>query len=152
MRHSTSLLALTLAVSFVTACSHETTHAHRGASARSSGGDHTHPSAHATARAEAPAPAPLAEIAPEDTTAIDQSEAPPDLEITRHIRWAVVTDSSLSFSARNCVIVTRGAVVTLRGEVTRAERDAIMAHARDAEGVTRVNDGFQVTDPTGTTH
>lgn len=72
-------------------------------------------------------------------TAMDQSNAPDDMEITRSIRAAVVSDGSLSFSAVNIVIVTNAAVVTLRGNVaSNDERSAIVAHARAAPGVARV--------------
>jgi osmotically-inducible protein OsmY len=75
----------------------------------------------------------------EAPTALDQSERVEDLEITREIRAAVVADSSLSFGARNCTIVTRDGVVTLRGDVSsNAERDAIDRHAHEAVGVDRV--------------
>lgn len=79
------------------------------------------------------------------TTPMDQSNDPVDLEITRSIRAAVVGDGSLSFGARNVVIVTRAAVVTLRGDVeTAAERTAIDAHAHAAPGVTRVENLLEV--------
>ena len=78
-------------------------------------------------------------------TALDQSEDSSDVEITRQIRAAVVGDSSLSFGARNCVIVTQHGVVTLRGDVTRAERDAIDRHAREVAGVPRADDMLHAT-------
>lgn len=79
-------------------------------------------------------------------TAGDQAENAADLEITRHIRAAVVDDASLSFGARNCTIITRGGVVTLRGEVTGVEAEAISRHAQRAPGVSRVDNDFRVTD------
>ncbi|MBN8611952.1 MAG: BON domain-containing protein [Deltaproteobacteria bacterium] len=79
-------------------------------------------------------------------TAMDQSESAEDLEITRQIRASVVGDSSLSFGARNCVIITRGGVVTLRGDVTGDESQAIERHAQQAAGVLRVDNNLNVTD------
>lgn len=78
-------------------------------------------------------------------TAMDQSEAPEDLEITRQIRAAVVGDSSLSVAARNVTIITRGAIVTLRGNVTsNAERETIDRHAHQVVGVERVENMLSV--------
>jgi osmotically-inducible protein OsmY len=79
-------------------------------------------------------------------TAMDQSEDAHDVDITGRIRQAVVADSSLSLGARNCVIVTQHGHVTLRGDVTRAERDAIVVHAERVAGVTNVNSELHVTD------
>lgn len=79
-------------------------------------------------------------------TAMDQSESAEDLEITRQIRAAVVGDSSLSFGARNCVIITRGGIVTLRGDATNAESEVIERHAQQAAGVLRVDNDLHVTD------
>ena len=64
-------------------------------------------------------------------TALDQSEAPDDLEITRRIRQAVIQDDSLSFKSKNVTIVTNGDHVVLTGRVnTRAEADRIKDIAR----------------------
>lgn len=79
-------------------------------------------------------------------TAMDQSEDSHDVDITGRIRQAVVADSSLSLTARNCVIVTQHGHVTLRGDVTRAERDAIVVHAERVAGATNVNSELHVTD------
>jgi hypothetical protein len=84
----------------------------------------------------------------DDTSAMDQGESAEDLEITRQIRAAVVGDSSLSVGARNVTIVTRGAVVSLRGNVTsNAERDAIDRHAHEVAGVHRVDNMLSVSAP-----
>lgn len=88
----------------------------------------------AVAQATTPAPA----ATPAAPTAADQSNEPADLEITRRIRAAVVTDSALSVGARNCTIITRDSVVTLRGNVSRAEQRRIAAHAQAVPGVSRV--------------
>jgi hypothetical protein len=64
-------------------------------------------------------------------TALDQSEAPDDLETTRRIRQAVIQDDSLSFKSKNVTIVTHGNRVVLTGPVnTRAEADRIKAIAQ----------------------
>jgi Predicted periplasmic or secreted lipoprotein len=64
-------------------------------------------------------------------TALDQSEAPDDLETTRRIRQAVIQDDSLSFKSKNVTIVTNGNRVVLTGPVnTRAEADRIKAIAQ----------------------
>ena len=84
--------------------------------------------------------------ADDDTpTAFDQSNDERDLEITQAIRVAVVGDDSLSFTARNCTIVTVDAVVTLRGDVnTAAESAAIERHAQAVDGVSRVDNLLSV--------
>ena len=78
------------------------------------------------------------------TTAADQSNEPADLEITRRIRAAVVMDSALSVGARNCTIITRNSVVTLRGNVSRAEQRRIAAHAQAVPGVSRIENHLAV--------
>lgn len=146
MKLTRILLTLALAAPLGLGCAHDERHDHERPIARqdgASGGERARPDApddddgtHDDAVAQGDA-------AP---TALDQSEDATDVEITRRIREAVVGDSSLSFGARNCVIVTQHGVVTLRGDVTRAERDAIDRHAREVAGVTRVDDLLNVTD------
>jgi len=70
----------------------------------------------------------------------DQSDDPADIEITRSIREAVVADESLSPEAKNVVIVTRDAHVTLRGDaMTVAESATIARLAVGAPGVREVD-------------
>ena len=136
-----------LATMAMTGCSHDADHARRRqASARSSGDEHV-------TRADAPASetdarsADAADAAePVDTspTAMDQGGSATDLEITRQIRAAVVADSSLSLSARNCTIITNNGRVWLRGEVTEAERTTIERHATDVGGVMAVHDDLRI--------
>ena len=83
---------------------------------------------------------------PAEPVATDQSESPEDIRVTSAIRSAVVEDSSLSAGAKNCVIVTRGGVVTLRGDVTAAEATTIARHAQAVSGVERVDNQLMVTD------
>ena len=87
-------------------------------------------------------------VAVEDSgpTALDQGESAADVEITRQIRSAVVSDSSLSFGARNCVIITNGGNVTLRGDVTSVESAAIERHAMAVAGVTHVQNNLHASD------
>lgn len=54
-------------------------------------------------------------------TAQDQSNSKPDLEITRLIRRAIVTDKELSVSAHNVKIITSAGNVTLKGPVNSEE-------------------------------
>jgi osmotically-inducible protein OsmY len=66
----------------------------------------------------------------------DQSDTPEDIAMTRSIREAVVADDTLSPEAKNVVIVTRDARVTLRGDaMTVAERATIGRIAAAATGV-----------------
>ena len=94
----------------------------------------TQPQRQSPERVEGPA----SESAP--ATAMDQSNEPADMEITRRIRAAVVVDSELSARARNCTIITRSGVVTLRGDVTQPERDRIAAHVHSVPGIVHVHD------------
>ena len=77
-------------------------------------------------------------------TPLDQSEAPNDLETTRRIRQAVVQDDSLSFRAKNVMIVTNGNRVVLTGPVnTRAEADRIKGIAQSITPY-RIEDRLEV--------
>ena len=103
--------------------------------------------ANGTPQAANGTPQAVAEAAPPATpatTAADQSNEPADLEITRRIRAAVVMDSALSVGARNCTIITRNSVVTLRGNVSRAEQRRIAAHAQAVPGVSRIENHLAV--------
>jgi len=127
-------------------CSHADEHPrHRQSSARSSGDEHV-------TRTEAPASdadgarADAAEPVDTSPTAMDQGDSATDLEITRQIRAAVVADSSLSLSARNCTIITNNGRVWLRGEVTAAERTVIERHATDVGGVMALHDDLRIAE------
>lgn len=68
-------------------------------------------------------------------TPMDQGPSESDRKITRDIRQAVMSDSSLSFTAKNVKIITIDGKVTLRGPVkTDAERTAIEGAARKVVG------------------
>ncbi len=148
MRISHRLLTLAIiAAASGIGCSHaepETSHAHRSSTA----GDERRAEASRTdaQTAEGETQPERTDAAADAPTALDQGGSDDDLEITRQIRAAVFADSALSFGARNCTIITRGAVVTLRGDVSsNAERDAIDRHAHEAVGVRQVEDLLVVT-------
>lgn len=78
-------------------------------------------------------------------TAQDQSSTEHDVEITRLVRENVMGDDDLSFTSKNCMIVTQNAVVTLRGSVpSQAERSAIEADVHRVEGVRRIDNQLEV--------
>jgi hyperosmotically inducible protein len=65
----------------------------------------------------APPPPPQNQNGGSVLTPIDQGNNPSDLKITQQIRKQVVSDSSLSFTAKNVKIITVNGRVTLRGQV-----------------------------------
>jgi osmotically-inducible protein OsmY len=78
-------------------------------------------------------------------TPIDQGESEGDREITQRIRQAVVAQDGFSTDAKNVKIITRGAVVTLRGPVeTEQEKARIEALASQAAGVQRVDNQIEI--------
>jgi hyperosmotically inducible periplasmic protein len=78
-------------------------------------------------------------------TSGDQSNAKSDVAITQEIRKAVVGDKSLSTNAHNVKIITTGGVVTLRGPVkSAAEKATIEAKAKQAAGVSRVDNQLEI--------
>ncbi|MEW6269585.1 MAG: BON domain-containing protein, partial [Thermodesulfobacteriota bacterium] len=83
-------------------------------------------------------------------TPIDQSNEPGDLAITQHIRKTVVANDDLSTDAHNVKIITVDRVVTLRGPVeSEEERAFIVATAKSAPQVARVDDQLDVQRPAG---
>jgi hyperosmotically inducible periplasmic protein len=83
--------------------------------------------------------------APDAVTAGQQSNAASDVELTRRIRRAVVTDDSLSMLAHNVKIVSAGGSVTLRGPVkTEQEKTVIANKAQAIAGAGRVDDQIEV--------
>ncbi len=78
-------------------------------------------------------------------TPMDQGNSGDELRITASIRRSLMGDSALSFTAKNVKIITVGTRVTLRGTVKNAdERATIERRARDAAGVTDVDDQLEV--------
>jgi hyperosmotically inducible protein len=81
-------------------------------------------------------------------TALDQGQSASDVRITAEIRRAIMDDTAMSTSAKNCKVITLNGVVTLRGPVaTQAEKDAIGAKAKAIAGVTRVDNQLEVNTP-----
>lgn len=80
-------------------------------------------------------------------TPLDQSNDPGDVAITRHVRQAVVANDNLSTNAQNVKIITIDGVVTLRGPVkTTEEREFVLAAAKGAPQVRRVDDQLAIED------
>jgi osmotically-inducible protein OsmY len=78
-------------------------------------------------------------------TPMDQGKSATERNITAVIRRGVVADKSLSFTAKNVKIITNGSKVTLRGPVkSDLERSAIETHAKQAPGVTEVDNQIEV--------
>ncbi len=78
-------------------------------------------------------------------TPMDQGAGGADRQTTAAIRRGVVADKSLSFGAKNVKIITTGGKVTLRGPVkTDQEKATIEALARQAPGVTEVDNQIEV--------
>ena len=78
-------------------------------------------------------------------TPMDQSNKPADIDISKRIRGALVTDDSLSTEAKNIKVITIDGAVTLRGPVkTDQERAAIVAKATQVAGNSPVHDESEV--------
>ncbi|HTA94417.1 MAG TPA: BON domain-containing protein [Polyangiaceae bacterium] len=78
-------------------------------------------------------------------TPMDQGKSEADRKLTQQIRQAVVSDSSLSFTAKNVKIITLGGKVTLRGAVkTDQERMTIGATAKKIAGEAQVDNFLEV--------
>jgi hyperosmotically inducible periplasmic protein len=72
-------------------------------------------------------------------TPADQNNNEKDLQITQDVRRALTDDKEMSVNARNVKIITRDAVVTLRGPVdSDAEKSKVEAKAKAVGGVARV--------------
>lgn len=78
-------------------------------------------------------------------TPIDQGESAADRTITADIRKALMAREELSVNAKNCKIITRNGVVTLRGPVgSSAEKQWIESRAKETAGVTGVLNELEV--------
>jgi hyperosmotically inducible protein len=81
----------------------------------------------------------------ETQTSGDQSNNPQDIKISAAIRKAVVSDKSLSATAKNIKIITANEVVTLRGPVNTAdEKTKIEQLAQSAAGNAKVDNQLEV--------
>ena len=77
-------------------------------------------------------------------TPTDQSNSPADIKITADIRKMVVSDDSLSMTAKNVKIITVDGAVTLRGPVeTQKEKAAIESHAKHA-GAKKITNELEI--------
>jgi hyperosmotically inducible protein len=75
----------------------------------------------------------------------DQSESEADRTLTQQIRRAVVTDDSLSTTAKNIKIITVDGVVTLRGPVQNPrEKEIIEAKAQQIAGADKIDNQLEV--------
>jgi osmotically-inducible protein OsmY len=78
-------------------------------------------------------------------TAVDQSNARADIDVTANIRKMLVSDSDLSMNAKNVKIITRQGNVTLRGVVnTDAEKAKVQDEASRIAGVRNVDNEIDV--------
>jgi hyperosmotically inducible periplasmic protein len=82
---------------------------------------------------------------PSQVTADQQRNNRSDVEITRDIRRAIVSDKSLSTYAHNVKVITRHGQVTLKGPVrTPDEKQTIEARAVDVAGAGHVKNQVSV--------
>jgi hyperosmotically inducible periplasmic protein len=80
-----------------------------------------------------------------EPTADQQKENPPDRELTRQIRRALVRDKSLSTYAHNVKIISDGGMVTLKGPVrSEEEKQAIEAKAVEVAGQGKVTNEIHI--------
>jgi osmotically-inducible protein OsmY len=81
----------------------------------------------------------------ETQTSGDQSNKKEDIKISAAIRKAVVSDKSLSATAKNIKIITAGETVTLRGPVkTAEEKTKIEQLAQSAAGNAKIDNQLEV--------
>jgi hyperosmotically inducible periplasmic protein len=78
-------------------------------------------------------------------TADQQSNNKADMELTRHIRRAVLKDDSLSTMAHNVKIMSANGDVTLRGPAkTEHEKTVVVSKAHAIAGVDKVDNQLEV--------
>jgi hyperosmotically inducible periplasmic protein len=76
----------------------------------------------------------------------DQGNNPMDLGVTQRVRQAIVATDGLTMGEKNVKVITVNGVVTLRGPVESEEsKTKIAALAKDAVGVTSVDNQLEVT-------
>ncbi len=88
--------------------------------------------------------------APPTTSSADpsteQSQVPSDLVLAESVRKALLADSGVSVTANSVQVVTRGGVVTLRGQAKDlAQKEAVGALAISVAGKTNVVNLLEVT-------
>lgn len=75
----------------------------------------------------------------------DQGASEADRTITQRARQNVIAEDDLSMNAKNVKIITRSAVVTLRGRVaSQAERLSVVRLVQSVDGVQRVDDQLEI--------
>ena len=78
-------------------------------------------------------------------TADSQSSSKDDLELTAHVRRAIVNDKSLSMMAQNVKVISSNGQVTLRGPVrSDQEKNAIASDVQGVAGVNNVDNRLEV--------
>jgi osmotically-inducible protein OsmY len=77
-------------------------------------------------------------------TPFDQGENRPDLDLTRRIRHAVVSNAQLSMNAKNVKIITVNGKVTLRGPVATQQEKQTIEDIAKRVGATEVDDQLDV--------
>jgi hyperosmotically inducible protein len=81
----------------------------------------------------------------ETQTSGDQSNNPQDIKMSAAIRRAVVSDKSLSATAKNIKIITANETITLRGPVkTAEEKTKIEQLAQSAAGNAKIDNQLEV--------
>lgn len=85
-------------------------------------------------------------------TADKQPNNQSDLQITAHVRRAIIADKSLSTYGHNIKIITRNGAVTLKGPVHSAqEKQTLVTDAQGAAGGGTVTDQITVKGSSGNT-
>jgi hyperosmotically inducible periplasmic protein len=78
-------------------------------------------------------------------TPMDQGNSGAETKITAAIRRGIMSDKTLSFTAKNVKVITIGNRVTLRGPVkSDQEKAAIEVLAKQTDGVSEVDDQLEV--------
>ncbi len=81
----------------------------------------------------------------ETLTSGDQSNSQEEINLTAAIRRAIVSDKSLSATAKNVKIITTNGMVTLRGPVkTDAEKATVEKLAQSAAGGAKIDNQLEV--------
>lgn len=81
-------------------------------------------------------------------TADNASNHKTDVRMARDIRRAITSNKQLSVYAHNVKVIVTAGTITLKGPVhSQAEKDAILATAREAAGTSAVEDAMTITAP-----
>ena len=77
----------------------------------------------------------------QEPTALDQSNDAADLALVGQVRRKLIVDDRLSLRAKSVILVVRGGVVTLRGDVAgAADHDALIARVASVPGIVSIDD------------